>query len=143
MNIVQALKKKNRLAGQVKTLQIKLLRDNSFKADSPKDLGATYIEYLTATQELIALKAGIVRASAGIAEKLAVLAESKSMIEFYTSLASTLKEEDQRYVGGVVTSVKYSNYFDQAKIDELVKQTQKVIEDTQDEIDSYNATTLI
>jgi hypothetical protein len=94
--------------------------------------------------ELISLKAKIQKATAPIAEKLIELAELKGEISFYQSLntKSGIVERDNWDNDKVVTE-EWKAYFDQDAVDDILRTIQTKIENLQDEIDEYNASTSI
>jgi hypothetical protein len=144
MKISKALKQKNRIAGKLSKLQSLLARENSRRNDKVytadrEDL----LNQINATRSsLIAIKAAITVASAGIATQLATLAEIKSEITYYESLPT--KEGVETVNIGYSKETKdytWESYITQAHVDKKTSYLQTQADALQDSIDEYNATT--
>lgn len=144
MNISKSLKIKNRLAGQLKALEQRAQSNNSYKeGQQPSiDMNKTWMELTEVRQELVNLKGKIALATAKITPKLVALAELKSEITFYEDL--NINEGTSRdYDGDKIVSVKMINIIDNATKIAAVNELQKKIDNLQDEIDEYNASTSV
>jgi len=146
MNIAKALKVKNRIAGELAQLRALFATENSRREDSASKVDRWQIldnaEKLQA--DLVSIKARIARASAPIAEKLAQLSEAKSQLAFVNTLL--VKEHAERiYAGpGVPERVlQWNACLGQLEKLEKEKAIQAQINNLQDEIDEFNASTVI
>jgi hypothetical protein len=146
MNISKALKVKNRLVGELGRLQDIFKRENSKRNDNVSEVDAAkaYEAVLGAFDKVVALKGAINKATAGIADKLAALAEYKTYLNFIQSVP--VKEGPELVNGSYgkdPISYTWTAYLNRAAIDDKVAHYQKKINDLQDEIDAYNATTQV
>lgn len=152
LSISQALKEKNRIAGKIVILQKRVKQFNKHEKGQDQDFNS--LETLRSLQEewayLIALKTRIALANAGIAEKLVKLTEAKAELTFWNDFtyeagrAEEVEVENfrqgteyvskEKIVVSEITSKDVANH--QARV-------RKEIENLQDEIDAYNATTQI
>lgn len=146
MNLSQALKQKNRLAGELVRQQQILQRENARRSDSVSTVKRDEVwrKCLDLSDELGTLKGKITTANIGIYSKLERMAELKARIAFLTSLPK--REGDE------ITSVGYSqekltytwtSYITQDDCDAKVAALQEQINKLQDEVDTFNAITPI
>jgi hypothetical protein len=146
MNISKALKVKNRLVGELGRLQDIFKRENSRRNDnvSEVDPAKAYEAVLEAFDKVVTLKGAINKATAGIADKLAALAEYKTYLNFIQSVP--VKEGPELVNGSYgkdpIPYIWFA-YLNRATIDDKVAHYQNKINDLQDEIDAYNATTQV
>ena len=153
MNISKALKEKNRAVGRINEFQSKIRSNNKFVEGKTPDFNSQ--DLLLKLQEewayLIELKTKIALANVGIADKLIKLAEAKSELTFwgdfatrYAGPATDIGEKNVRLgtEWTVQPEVTHST-IPTKEIEEQKVRVQKLIEDIQDEIDNYNATTQI
>jgi len=147
MNIASALKNKNRIAGEIAKLQKKIIANNLYIGDTKKFDTIVLTDNLNAErQKLVDLKVRIAKANVGIAQELVELAEAKAQLTYLTSL--------ERYVG--VAEVKgIAGYGEREKevitysqitagvLDKALGEAQKLINDLQDKVDAFNATTSV
>lgn len=146
MNISKALKVKNRLAGEVTRLQDIFKRENSKRNDNVSEVDAekAYEDVLAAFDKLVTLKGAINTATAGIAYKLAELAEYKLYLNFIQSVPVKVGPEVvQGGYGKDPMNYTWTAFLNRASIDEKVSHYQNKINALQDEIDDYNATTQV
>ena len=144
MNISKALKVKNRLVGALKALELQAKTGNSIKEGQTRSirLDKVWEDIEKTRSELIILKGKIALATSAITPKLAELAERKNEISFYEGIS--INEGSTRdYEGDKVVSIKLINFITEADKNDAVKKIQKVIDDLQDEIDEYNASTSV
>lgn len=155
INLAQALKQKNRLAGEVARLREIVQRENSRKEKQAirADVRATFEEAVRRSRELAAFKGRVAAANAGetdlsrgIYGKLNLQAELRGLIAFLKSL-NTKEGEEVENVGflsreNAVVTV-YVAEINRTEVDRLAAAWQKEIESLQDEIDEFNATTRI
>lgn len=150
MNISKGLKEKNRIAGRISKLQNEVKKYNQFREDKPQDFNSE--ELLKKLQEewafLIDLKTRIAKANHGIADKLVRLTEAKAELTFWNSFGAGSANEpamESRYIKGDVVTVFIAGGYSISNIEiqEHIEHVQLSIENLQDEIDDYNATTQI
>jgi len=151
ITIAKALKEKNRIAGKISTLQKQVETYNYFDEDEVKDFDS--LELLTQLQvewaHLIDLKSKIAKANVGIADKLVRLTEAKAELSFWNGFRSAGQARERydksMYIGDKYVSVEAFKIskITSKEIADHRERVQKLIEDLQDEIDDYNATTKI
>lgn len=155
ISLAQALKQKNRLAGEVARLRKIVERENSRRESIPAraDVRKAFEESVERSRELAALKgsiaaanAGVLEGDLGICEKLNLQAELRGLIVFHKQLNAKEGEEVER-VGFLsrdeATRAVYVAEIKRDEIDRNVVAYQREIERLQDEIDEFNATTRI
>lgn len=146
MNLAQALKQKNRLAGEIARNQEILQRENARRSDSVSTVNRTVVldQIIKLSKELGYLKASIAKANIGIYSAIERMAEYKSLIAFYKSLPKRVGEE-VTFVGRDHEKLVYTwdSLITQEECDKQVTELQIIINDLQDDIDAYNATTQI
>jgi hypothetical protein len=140
MNLAYALKQKNRVVSRIKELSDSLKNNNLYSKDAVSIVSTMLLEEeLTKLKiELVALKAKIHRANAPVADKIYELAELKSTIALYKSLP--VKEgRSNRYNSEeiMVAQIKAN------EVITIVNTLQAKIDSIQDELDVFNAKTLI
>ncbi len=154
-NLAQALKHKNRLAGEVARAREIVQRENSRKESqiARADVRAVFEESVTRSRELAAFKGAIAAANAGVQTgdrgiygKLNLQAELRGLIVFLKGLNTKEGEEVER-VGFLsrdeASRTIYVATIARDEVDRLVATYQAEIEQLQDEIDEFNATTRI
>ena len=151
MNISKALKEKNRIAGRIAKLQAQVAKYNRYKKDSVREFSSR--ELLKSLQEewayLIDIKSKIAKANAGISDKLVQLTEAKAELSFWNGISNTGPSEEivseSKYLNGTYVNVDVTMICDVSSKDVQtnINRVQKLIEDLQDEIDDYNASTKI
>jgi len=143
VNLAKALKLKNSLVTEINRAKGILTRENSRseRSTSKVDRNAIWDSIVAKTVELVALKGKITTANIGIYPMLAEAEELKSTIAYLQSLPTTdgVQVEGGQF-GQARVETKFEAYFTQEKIDATIATLQKRIEDTQDAIDTYNAT---
>ena len=159
MNLPKALKIKNRLAGDMTRLQALIKRDNSVEQHFTEESSrvvidaasekhttevAKFLGDLESTRAmLVAIKAAISCANAGVYERIVTMNEAKSEIAFWREVPVQNGHSIEERYGG--TPVKHLHHaaFDQAYVDARLKELQTKVDALQDEIDEYNASTFI
>jgi hypothetical protein len=150
-NISRALKEKNRISGKIAKLQKQVEEFNTYEEGKVLDFSS--VELLKQLQEewahLINLKIKIATANIGIADKLIELTEAKAELAFWNqfrnsgpSVEDSEKSEYRAGQWGAIPIKKYSSITSKEILDHRDR-VQKLIENLQDEIDDYNAQTLI
>lgn len=146
MNLSQALKQKNRLAGELVRQQQILQRENARRSDSVSkvDRSAVWAKIQQLSEELGVLKGKITTANIGIYPLLERMAELKSRIGFLNTLPKR-EGEEVTFVGRDQEKVTYTwdSLINQQKTDEMVAGLQVDINTLQDQVDAYNATTQV
>ena len=139
MTLAQALKEKNRLASSIKELTdiIKTNNLNSKEASCVVDLVKVHKELLDATSKLIDIKAKIHIANAPVAHQIYELSETKSVIALYKAIPS--KEGRSRFSSDDIQIAQFKT----DTLLEMSKTVQSRIDALQDELDTFNAKTLI
>lgn len=144
MKLSQALKLKNRLAGELVRQQQILQRENARRSDSKSnvDREAVWKEVLRLSDELGALKGRITQANIGVYPMLERMAELKSRIAYVQSLPKR-EDEEVQFIGRDQEKLTYqwNSFITQEKSDAMVQEIQEQINDLQDKVDAYNATT--
>jgi len=144
MKLSQALKLKNRLAGELSRLQNILFRENSRRSDNPSKVNQAdiWIQIQKISDELGELKAKIAAANIGIYSAIERMAELKSRITYIATLPKR-DTPDIQLIGRDQEKVEYTwtPFINQQMADELTSQYQKQCDKLQDKIDTYNATT--
>lgn len=144
MNLAQALKLKNRLAGELVRKQQILERENARRSDSVSkvDREAVWNEIVELSERLGELKGRITQANVAIYPSLERMAELKSRITFLNTLPKR-EGEDVNFVGRDNDKLTYTwdSFINQERADDEVAQLQEEINYLQDTVDAYNATT--
>lgn len=142
MNLAKALKVKNKkIAEYNKTLQ-KVMNYNSYEISSKKDYNAKELLQLAEKQlsEYVALKTAIHAASQPVRDKIFLIGELKSLLSRIHGLPTNEGSVKDRFSTETLTYASDITLLEKdAKIDELEKQ----IEEIQDALDYFNATTEI
>lgn len=154
INLAQALKQKNRLAGDITRLREIVKRENSRKESTPAraDVRVSFNELVAAARQLAVLKgaisttnAGATDLSHGIYGKLNLQAELRGLISFLDELPTKEGEEVERagFLREEASKVLFVAEIKRDEIDRLKREFQREIEVLQDEIDEFNAATRI
>ena len=151
MNIAQGLKEKNRATGRISTLQKQIQKLNVYRKDRPVDYSSKelLIELQSEWAFLIDLKSKIAKANVGVSEKLITPTEAKAELSFwndmviYSGAAETHTSEAVRYGSEENVVVTTVSEITSLEVNENIKKAQMNIDNIQDEIDAYNATTQI
>lgn len=144
MNLAQALKLKNRLAGELVRKQQILERENARRNDSVSkvDRETVWNEIVELSDKLGELKGRITRANVTIYPALERMAELKSRIAFLNNLTKR-EGEDVNFIGRDNEKLTYTwdSCINQERADNEVAKLQEEINALQDKVDVYNATT--
>jgi len=144
MNIKQALKLKNKLIKSISENTKLLQQYNTVEAGNPRPYSSTVlmVDISKSTDELIALKSAIHRANAPMFEKIFEMSELKSTIKALQKLDCTEGKSNRerfRMESELVLTSEISLVVRNNKI----KNLEERIEQLQDEMDVFNATTEI
>lgn len=140
MNISQALKRKNQLAGEVKKLGVRMSSSNSYTEQNPAKYNSKEVmnQWYNKKNELIELKSLIDRASLPIRGHIYEINEIKDSLALLKYMS--VRDEEIIY-GGETPNVKYNAVIPELERDEEVERLEARIISLQDQIDSFNATT--
>ena len=146
VKLYTALKLKNRTASEVARLAGILKRDNSWELGKEPSYKHSKIwdEYHNQVYKLTEIKAAIAAANVGIYKDIETIAELKGEIALYQELdvkKGTEIESTGSWGDRVKIEKKYDCYLSRENIDQLIKDLQVKINEIQDRIDDYNATT--
>lgn len=142
MKLARALKLKNRLVNQVNRNKSLLAAENIRPVPSTSGVDREAVKRLLDDQlkTLAVLKSKICLANHGIQLELELLAESKSIIEYFRNMP-TAEEISYEGYGKDRTEIKQSVFLKRADIESIVTSLQSNIDALQDKIDEYNAQT--
>ena len=144
MNLSQALKTKNRLAGELVRQQQILQRENARRSDSVSgvDCKAVWERILKLSEELGVIKGKITTANIGIYPALERMAELKSRISFVQGLQKR-EGTEVTFIGRDQEKETYTwtSFINQEDSDKKVLELQAEIDALQDKVDTYNAIT--
>ena len=140
ISLAQALKEKNRIAGEINLLWNAVQKQNSCYEGHKRsiDVNATIERINLYTEKLIELKAKIGKANSGNLENMYALEEYKSQICRFGKLDTT---EDIRYRGLNDSIMEVcSAEITAPDVQQKTKALQRQCDRLQDELDAYNAT---
>ena len=143
MKLAQALKLKNKLAGEVARLKELLTKQNvrSLKQSFDYNNAEVLANLRGKIAELVAVKASIGAANAEIYDKIFRLAELKGLV---TSLNGLDTRHgifwDQGNFGGDAVEVEYVAQIRKTQVDKLVAEFGEEIQSLQESLDEFNHT---
>jgi hypothetical protein len=141
MNLTKALKHKKKLVKQIDEMFIRFSKFNSVEKGSVGyDPEQAYNQWVELTNNLIDLKTKIHIANVGIADKIFKLGELKNMASKIRNVSTQEGTVKDRYTDAATEYVVHMDLF--AK-DTRVKELEEQIETLQEEIEAYNALTMI
>ena len=144
MNLSQALKEKNRLAGELVRQQQILQRENSRRSDATSKVDREHVwnKIIEISTSLGELKGRITVANIGVYPMLEGMSELKARISYLNSL-SVREGEELVFIGRDQEKMSYTwnSLINQEKRDILIGELQLQINTLQDKIDIYNAVT--
>ncbi len=155
MNIAQALKNKNRVIGEMNKLFSFVEKHNIESKKSGTERGSkspgatpeavveTFQKYLELSLRLTEIKTAIQVASAPIASKLVALAETKSLLSKIGAIPVREAVSIEGGYGKETYEVEHTSAITEKMQIDKTAELQKTINDLQDEIDAYNATTQV
>jgi len=139
--LTKALKHKKKLVKQIDEMFIRFSKFNSVeKGNVGYDPEQAYDQWVELTNKLIDLKTKIHIANAGIANKIFTLGELKNMAAKLRNVSTQEGVVKDRYSDNTNEYIVHMNLF--AK-DAKVKELEEQIETLQEEIEAYNALTMI
>lgn len=142
MKLYQALKLKNKLAGELVQLQQTIQSKNSrVKGEETLfKLGEILLQLRQTRVKLIELKTAIHFANAPIQSKIFELAEMKSSVKFWNGVSTKTGKESDRWTKEIV---EYESHFNEIQVLEFKKQLEKSISILQEDLDVFNHETEI
>jgi hypothetical protein len=153
MNIAQALKEKNRITGRIVNLQNLIVKYNRTKSNETpvENVAELWDKLLFEKASLSKIKAQIQQANCGIAEDLVNLSEAKAMLTFLTNnleaacgVSGATENVYDRKTGEYIKSDYTIDFvLDIKQVRSQIDKYQSLIENLQDRVDAYNATTSI
>ena len=151
MTVSQSLKEKNRIAGRIVKLQSQLKSLNRMEEGKERDFlpADIFLKLQSEWAYLIDIKTRLAKANVGIADSLVKLTEAKANLTFWNGFTSAgpAREESTRSVRKgseyVDEKVIFISHISSREVVGFQEEAQKHIEQLQDEIDKYNATTKI
>lgn len=150
MNIAKALKVKSRIINRLNEVQRHITLYNSCEsnvknrcASGDNDVSVKLTELTGLYTDLVSIKTAIAKANRGIFEKLEDLAQRKAFLTYISGINTNEGKQILNY--GPDGTPKTFNVIvatvTEAQKQSLKENIQKDIEDLQDAIDAYNATT--
>ena len=139
MNLSQALKQKNRLAGELVRQQQILQRENTRRSDSVSNVDPKVVwdQIINLSDQLGELKGKITQANVGIYPALERMAELKSHIVFVQGMGKR-EGPEVTFVGRDQEKVEYTwtSFINQEAADKQVADLQEQINKLQDKVDT-------
>ncbi len=157
MKLAKALKVKNRLAGEIAKLKGLVSAHNTirsriiapgtinekvFRRERPIDVLKTLEELTLKQKDLCDLKTAITVANIGIYPKIIEMEEAKGMLSYLNTFVGE-REAETETDDSVTTVTQWENAISADMKMSATTMLQKRIEELQDEIDEFNATTYI
>lgn len=149
MNIAQALKQKNRLSKRLNELKEQMKSSNIVRKDDKTSkfvVPDLMTEYLTIVENLATLRGKIANASAPMASKIVMLSSKQALRNFLKELdvsGNPVSKIKDHYGSGVAETTEVDVQIDAVKRAEMVKSIETEVDQLQDELDTFNATTSI
>jgi hypothetical protein len=143
MNLHQALKKKNKLVGDLNKVNIQISGNTRWlKGNTPSyNLEDLLTKRTHIVEELNNLKVELSRASAPILPKIFQLAELKSATQMFKNMSLNRGFESESY--RTTALLEYDSAMTEMERDKRVENMEAQIAVIQDEIDAFNAVTKI
>ena len=145
MTVRQALKQKNKLVQELKELNGRLQNNNSIIEGNSRDYSPkeTLAAIYSKVNELTVLKTKIHRANAPVYDKIFLLSELKSVAQTLRCLDCTNGIAVDYYARRSESQIIKNAEITATERDAEVKFLENRIEQIQDELDQFNAATLI
>lgn len=142
MKLSKALKLKNKKVNEYNNLVSKMVNHNSYDIDTKKvyNSQSLYMSAIDAREDLIKFKTAIHLTSEPIREKIFRLGELKNFLMNLNRLNTTEGIVKSRGYGESDKSTYACSITEEQKV-EMMESLQTEIEDIQDDIDAFNATT--
>ena len=145
VSLSKALKLKNRLAGRVNSASNNVASFNSVPKDQvgQVDVNAAWELRKQITGALIKLKTILSEGASPIRERLYTLQEMKSELSWVRGIGTTQGIQHHGFRGLGETDVEYVAQFSKTDIDQVIRTLEISIDNLQDEIDDFNASTKV
>ena len=145
MTLAQALKEKNRLAGELARLWTMIARENSKREDAPRviDVEEAYKKAQLFKGKLTELKTKIGLANAGNLERIYRLEEAKNELNRLDDIRTDESSDFQPIGDSNFKEFKRTVVFTAAQVYAMREKVQQECNDIQDALDAYNASTRI
>jgi hypothetical protein len=145
ITLSKALKLKNQLVRDMTAHMKNVTEHNSYRSENPPNFHVTneLVEVNKLRNKLVAVKAAISVANTGIYEKIYELAELKGYIQSLRGVNTKQGKESQSGYLREPKDIEYLVTYSDKAIADLIGQSEKMIESLQDEVDTYNHTTLV
>jgi hypothetical protein len=142
MKLSKALKLKNKKVNEYNNLVSKMVNHNSYDVDTKQTYNSTelYLEVIDKREDLIKFKTAIHLTSEPIREKIFRIGEYKNLLINLNRLSTTEGVVKSRGYGESDKSTYACSINELQKV-EMMEWYQNEIENIQDEIDTFNATT--
>lgn len=142
MTVKQALKEKNKLVVEIKSLHDIAKNYNSIEEGNPRrySVKESLQKATELTKQLVELKSKIHRANAPVYEKIFLMAELKLRAKQIKVISCEEGKVSERYGSNISIKEVEINI---AERDQMVKELELQIEKIQDELDTHNAITHI
>lgn len=145
MTVKQALKLKNKLVQELNELQARLQANNTVIEGNQRSYSAkeTLSEIYKKVDELNFIKTKIHRANAPVYDKIFLLAELKSLVSKLKMLDCTNGVSDDYFSRRSEVQIIKNSEISVVERDNETKFLENRIEELQEELDHFNATTVI
>ena len=142
MKLSQALKEKNRLAGDVARLKIRLNEQNSRPVTQPFDYVTPdlWLELRRKVDQLVRVKAAIGRANGQVYERVFRLAELRGLMSWLAELPTKHGKYLESAGYRESTEVEYHAQLRKAEVDKITGELEAEAAELQDALDRFNAT---
>jgi DNA anti-recombination protein RmuC len=144
MNVAKALVKKARLSKELADLHnrvIKVQKTNTLD-DAPEKIENLLGELDKTMEQLVNIKSKIVVASLPVIEKIVRQSELKKLLASIKKLDTSKAKEGAGYGDNSVVH-EFNVQLNDTSKQALLKEIKKDIDDIQDQLDTFNATTLV
>lgn len=146
LTLAKALSVKNRLAGRLAQAQTNVQTYNSMHAGLVDDAGKTgldvraeFTRYLALQDALVVVKTTIQRANVAVVEDILRLGELKARVQLLANL-NTKHGTEPAYNG---VEYRYVATLSKAEVQDLTRRLEADIDQVQDRLNAYNATTQV
>ena len=145
ITLAQALKEKNRLAGELSRCWTMIARENSKREDMSRvvDVAETYKTAQLYRDKLVELKVKIGEANVGNLERIFRLEECKSELSRLNDIRTDENSDFQAIGDSNFKEFRRTVIFTAAQVYAMRQKLQQECNEIQDELDAYNASTSI
>jgi len=145
MTVKQALKLKNKLVQELNELQVRLQANNSVIEGNVRNYSSkeTLSEIYKKVDELNFIKTKIHRTNSPVYDKIFLLAELKSLVSNLKSLDCTSGIAEDYYSRRLDAPTIKNSEISVVERDNEIKFLENRIEELQEELDTFNSTTVV